>query len=107
VATETALCASCVCFNLRSSLHRMFAAETRVIVSRIRLPCVWLCANVLGPAACVYVGDSPEDLEMARRAGVRPIAVLGPFPTRSPPPGRQTRASSGLITELPEALLQL
>lgn len=30
---------------------------------------------------CVYVGDSAEDIEMARRAGVRPIGVLGPFPT--------------------------
>ena len=30
---------------------------------------------------CVYVGDAPEDIEMARRAGVRPIGVLGPFPT--------------------------
>jgi HAD superfamily hydrolase (TIGR01509 family) len=30
---------------------------------------------------CVYVGDTPEDLEMARAAGVRAIAVLGPFPT--------------------------
>ena len=30
---------------------------------------------------CLYVGDAPEDLEMARRAGVRAIAVLGPFPT--------------------------
>ncbi|MDE3170324.1 MAG: HAD family hydrolase [Acidobacteriota bacterium] len=30
---------------------------------------------------CVYVGDAPEDIEMARRARVRPIGVLGPFPT--------------------------
>lgn len=30
---------------------------------------------------CVYVGDTPEDVEMARAAGVRAIAVLGPFPT--------------------------
>jgi phosphoglycolate phosphatase len=30
---------------------------------------------------CVYVGDTPEDLEMARAVGVRAIAVLGPFPT--------------------------
>jgi HAD superfamily hydrolase (TIGR01549 family) len=29
----------------------------------------------------VYIGDAPEDIEMARRAGVRPIGVLGPFPT--------------------------
>jgi HAD superfamily hydrolase (TIGR01509 family) len=33
------------------------------------------------PQECVYVGDSPEDIEMARRAGVRAIGVLGPFPT--------------------------
>lgn len=30
---------------------------------------------------CVYVGDTPEDVEMARAAGVQEIAVLGPFPT--------------------------
>jgi len=33
------------------------------------------------PEECVYVGDSAEDVEMARRAGVRAIGVLGPFPT--------------------------
>jgi pyrophosphatase PpaX len=33
------------------------------------------------PADCVYVGDAPEDIEMAKRAGVRAIGVLGPFPT--------------------------
>ena len=30
---------------------------------------------------CVYVGDTPEDLEMARAVGMRAVAVLGPFPT--------------------------
>jgi HAD superfamily hydrolase (TIGR01509 family) len=33
------------------------------------------------PEECVYVGDSAQDMEMARRAGVRAIGVLGPFPT--------------------------
>jgi HAD superfamily hydrolase (TIGR01509 family) len=33
------------------------------------------------PSECVYVGDSPQDMEMARRVGVRAIGVLGPFPT--------------------------
>jgi HAD superfamily hydrolase (TIGR01509 family) len=33
------------------------------------------------PDDTVYVGDAPEDIEMARRAGVRAIGVLGPFPT--------------------------
>jgi HAD superfamily hydrolase (TIGR01509 family) len=33
------------------------------------------------PEECVYVGDAPEDVEMAQRARVRAIGVLGPFPT--------------------------
>lgn len=35
----------------------------------------------LSPNDCVYVGDSPQDIEMARRAGVRSIGIPGPFPT--------------------------
>ena len=35
------------------------------------------------PQDTIYVGDSPEDIEMARRAGVRSIGVLGPFPTEA------------------------
>jgi HAD superfamily hydrolase (TIGR01509 family) len=35
----------------------------------------------LTPDQCIYVGDTPEDLQMARAAGMRAIAVLGPFPT--------------------------
>lgn len=70
----------------------------------LRLALRQLC---LDPAACVYVGDSPEDLEMARRAGVRPIAVLGPFPTEA----RLRAANPGLllnsITDLPAALRRL
>ncbi len=30
---------------------------------------------------CVYVGDTPEDLEMARAVGMPAVAILGPFPT--------------------------
>jgi pyrophosphatase PpaX len=33
------------------------------------------------PEETIYIGDSAEDVEMARRAGVRPVGVLGPFPT--------------------------
>jgi len=33
------------------------------------------------PEHSVYVGDTPEDIEMSRAAGVCAIGVLGPFPT--------------------------
>ncbi|PWT88797.1 MAG: hypothetical protein C5B56_08145 [Proteobacteria bacterium] len=61
----------------------------------------------LQPRSCIYVGDSPEDLEMARRAGVRAVAVLGPFPT-----GRRLREARPefllrSITELPPLLDKL
>jgi len=43
--------------------------------------CLALRKMKLRAEECVYVGDTPEDLEMARAVGVRAIAVLGPFPT--------------------------
>ena len=41
-----------------------------------------LCLDRLGVRAdeCAYVGDSPEDIAMARAAGVRSIAVAGAYP---------------------------
>jgi phosphoglycolate phosphatase len=47
------------------------------------------------PAACVYVGDTPEDVMMARRAGVPVIGVIG----HSPVPAR-------LRTARPDALIR-
>jgi len=43
-----------------------------------------LCLERLGVAAedAVYVGDSPEDITMARAAGVMSVAVPGPYPNR-------------------------
>src|SRR3970282_1132946 len=35
------------------------------------------------PAECAYVGDTPDDIEMVRRARVLPIAVFGPYPTHA------------------------
>ena len=61
----------------------------------------------LDPAACVYVGDAPEDLQMARRAGVRAaIAVLGPFPTEKRLRAAKPDALLESIQELPQALKQ-
>ena len=47
------------------------------------------------PEDAVYVGDTPEDMQMARRAGVRAIGVLGPFPT-----------AAKLRAERPEVILE-
>ena len=58
----------------------------------------------LEPSACVYVGDSPEDLQMAKRAGVRAIAVLGPFPTEKRLRAARPEFLLGSIRELPDAL---
>lgn len=61
----------------------------------------------LEAACCIYVGDAPQDIEMARRAGVRAIGILGPFPTE-----RRLRAARpefliGSLEELPEVLNRL
>jgi phosphoglycolate phosphatase-like HAD superfamily hydrolase len=61
----------------------------------------------LHSSACVYVGDSPEDLQMARGAGVRAIAVLGPFPTEKRLRAARPELLLNSITELPEALQSL
>jgi HAD superfamily hydrolase (TIGR01509 family) len=70
----------------------------------LRLALQKLC---LKPSACVYVGDSPEDLEMAKRAGVRAIAVLGPFPTEKRLRAAQPDFLLESIRELPELLKRL
>lgn len=49
----------------------------------------------LAPEVCVYVGDAPEDIEMAHRAGVRGIGVLG----GSPVPQRLRAASPDAMIE--------
>jgi HAD superfamily hydrolase (TIGR01549 family) len=36
----------------------------------------------VAPAEAAYVGDSPEDVEMARAAGARAVGVPGGFPNR-------------------------
>jgi len=61
----------------------------------------------LQAAETVYVGDSPEDLQMARSAGVRAaIGVLGPFPTEKRLRAAKPDLLLESIEELPAALLQ-
>jgi phosphoglycolate phosphatase-like HAD superfamily hydrolase len=60
----------------------------------------------LHPSDTVYVGDSPEDLQMARSAGVRAaIAILGPFPTEKRLRAAKPDLLLASITELPAALV--
>jgi len=56
---------------------------------------------------CVYVGDTPEDVEMARAAGVRAIAVLGPFPTEKRLRAVRPEILLNGLQELPKVLREL
>jgi HAD superfamily hydrolase (TIGR01549 family) len=61
----------------------------------------------LSPGACVYVGDAPQDVEMAQRAGVRAIGVLGPFPTEKRLRAARPEFLLESINELPDVLKKL
>jgi HAD superfamily hydrolase (TIGR01509 family) len=56
------------------------------------------------PENCVYVGDTAEDIEMARRAGVRAIGVLGPFPTAARLRAAKPEVLLHSVQELPRYL---
>jgi HAD superfamily hydrolase (TIGR01549 family) len=66
------------------------------------LECIGLAA-----AHCVYVGDSPEDVQMAKGAGVRVVGVLGPFPTEKRLRAAKPDLLLSALAELPAALKQL
>jgi HAD superfamily hydrolase (TIGR01549 family) len=53
---------------------------------------------------CVYVGDSPEDVLMAKNAKVRVIGVLGPFPTEKRLRAAKPDVLLNSLLELPAAL---
>src|SRR6266403_3569753 len=61
----------------------------------------------LDPAVCVYVGDTAQDVEMAQRAGVRAIGVLGPYPTEKRLRAAQPEFLLESLDELPGILKQL
>jgi HAD superfamily hydrolase (TIGR01509 family) len=61
----------------------------------------------LQPSACIYVGDAPQDVEMAQRAGVRAIGVLGPFPTEKRLRAARPEFLLESIVELPDLLKRL
>jgi HAD superfamily hydrolase (TIGR01549 family) len=61
----------------------------------------------LDPDVCVYVGDASQDVEMAQRAGVRAIGVLGPFPTEKRLRAARPEFLLESLDELPGVLKQL
>jgi HAD superfamily hydrolase (TIGR01549 family) len=61
----------------------------------------------LAPESCVYVGDAPQDIEMARRAGVLAIGVLGPFPTEKRLRAARPEFLLDSIEDLPDILQTL
>jgi beta-phosphoglucomutase len=72
-------------------------APLREALRRLRLP----------PPVCVYVGDAAEDIEMADRARVRAVAVLGPFPTHKRLRAAKPLALLESIGELPRLVASL
>jgi HAD superfamily hydrolase (TIGR01509 family) len=58
----------------------------------------------LAAASAVYVGDSAEDVEMARRAGMRSIGIPGSFPTAQRLAASQPDALLASLLHLPGLL---
>jgi phosphoglycolate phosphatase-like HAD superfamily hydrolase len=56
------------------------------------------------PQASIYIGDAPEDIEMAHRAGMRAIGVLGGSPVPERLRAAEPEALIRTIVELPEVL---
>ena len=56
------------------------------------------------PAAAIYIGDTPEDIEMARRAGVVSVAVLGHSAVRDRLLAARPHISINSIADLPGLL---
>ena len=61
----------------------------------------------IAPSECVYVGDAPQDIEMARRANVCAIGVFGPFPTEKRLRAARPDFLLESIDELPGVLKRL
>lgn len=56
---------------------------------------------------CVYVGDTPEDMEMAQAAHVRAIGVLGPFLTEKRLRAAKPEFLLRSLSELPALLREI
>lgn len=81
---------ACVCAE-DASHRKPHPAPLKLALKQLELP----------PEVCVYVGDAPEDIEMARRARVRAIGVRGPFPTAARVRAARPDLMLDSIAELP------
>jgi len=61
----------------------------------------------LGCEECVYVGDAPQDIEMARNARVLSVAVIGTSPVPARLKASHPDAQIDSIAELPQLLRNL
>jgi HAD superfamily hydrolase (TIGR01549 family) len=61
----------------------------------------------LNPQDCVYIGDTREDVQMARGANVRTIGIVGPFPTAQKLKQSKPDVLLASLSELPAALRKL
>jgi HAD superfamily hydrolase (TIGR01509 family) len=84
---------ACVCSE-DASKRKPHPAPLQLALKRLRR----------APEQCVYVGDTAEDIEMARSAGVRAIGVLGPFPTAARLRAAQPDVLLNSVRELPQHL---
>ncbi|MGA9569916.1 MAG: HAD family hydrolase [Candidatus Acidiferrales bacterium] len=84
---------ACVCSE-DASQRKPHPAPLQLALKRLRR----------APEHCVYVGDTAEDIEMARRAGVRAIGVLGPFPTAARLRAAKPEVLLNSVQELPQYL---
>jgi phosphoglycolate phosphatase len=61
----------------------------------------------LAAEECIYVGESPQDIEMARRAGVASVGVIGTSPVPSRLRASRPDATIHSLAELPRLLAKL
>jgi len=88
--------AACVC-NEDSPRRKPHPAALRLALAQLSVRA----------SQAVYVGDSPEDVEMARSAGVCAIGVYGPFPNHARLRASRPAALLDSIAQLPAAIQRL
>jgi phosphoglycolate phosphatase len=87
-------CFSARVFSEDASRRKPHPAPLRLALRRLQL----------AAEDCVYVGDAPEDIEMARRAGVASVGVVGTSPVPARLRAARPDATIDSVAELPRLL---